>query len=414
LFQEIFEHWQSKFRAISTVDFFQLIDDKAFTFLYGEGEWMIFAKDPVFFIDDFAQQVSFIRSGDIPEIKPDLLGFISYEYGFNFDKEFPAVPNLMLPKFSFSVYREVYLYSFRLNKLYIGKRSLKSLKLNNSLNKGVFSAEKTFDTDSETSYMEKVDKIRGSIKKGDVYQVNLTRQEGWKFNGSLVEFAKKLNKENNAPFSAFISHPDYSIVSSSPEKLMRIRGDIVRSYPIKGTIQRGLSIEEDNNLKNFLLSSEKNMSELAMITDLVRNDLGMICKAGTIKVDKFPVLESFSNVHHLISEISGKLKSKLNLMEILKATFPGGSITGCPKIPSVNMIKELEVMPRNVYTGAIGWYSSDLLTLDFNIAIRTSYTAKNMLYFGVGGAVIWDSDPKDEYIETIHKGSSIVKCLKGD
>lgn len=195
---------------------------------------------------------------------------------------------------------------------------------------------------------------------------------------------------------------------------MRIRGDIVRSYPIKGTIKRGLSIEEDNDLKNFLLSSEKNMSELAMITDLVRNDLGMICKVGTIKVDKFPVLESFSNVHHLISEISGKLKSKLNLMEILKATFPGGSITGCPKIPSVNMIKELEVMPRNVYTGSIGWYSSDLLTLDFNIAIRTSYIVKDMLYFGVGGAVIWDSDPKDEYIETIHKGSSIVKCLKGD
>lgn len=411
--QEIFENWKSKFKVISTSDFFDIVDDKAFAFFYGEGEWTIFAKDPVYFIDDFAEQIVFIRSGDIPDIKPDLLGFISYEYGYNFDREYPTVPKLLLPKFSFAVYREIYLYNSRLNKIYIGKRSLKSLKLENSLEKGSFNSSKEYDTDSQSTYEQKVDKIRQEIKKGEVYQVNLTRQEAWRYSGSLKEFALRLNNVNDAPFSALISHPDYTIISSSPEKLIRVRGNIIRSYPIKGTVKRGKSTEEDNRLKNFLTGSEKNLTELAMITDLIRNDLGKICQDGTIKVDKFPVLESFANVHHLVSEISGKLKDNLNLRHILQGIFPGGSITGCPKIPSINLIKKLEEMPRNIYTGSIGWYSSDLLTSDFNIAIRTCYAVKNMIYFGVGGAVIWDSDPTDEYLETIYKGSSIVDCLTG-
>jgi para-aminobenzoate synthetase component 1 len=410
---EIFEHWVSKFKAIKSEDFFALIDKKAFIFLYGEGEWIIFAKDPVHILDDFSEKISFVRSGDIPKIKPDILGFITYEYGYNFDRYYPFVPKLLLPGFSFAVYKEIYLYNTRLNKLYIGKREMKSLGILNSLGEGEFSAEKEFDTDTKTSYCEKVDYIREQIKAGEVYQVNLTRQECWKFKGNLIEFAKSLSVNNFAPYSAFFSSENCTVISSSPEKYIRIRGDIIRSYPIKGTVKRGVSKEEDERLKSFLTGSKKNIAELAMITDLIRNDLGIVCQVGTIKVDRFKSLESFSNVHHLVSEISGRLKKDISLRNILKATFPGGSITGCPKIPSVNIISKLEELPRNIYTGSIGWYSCDLQTLDFNIAIRTCYAVGNKLYFGVGGGIIWDSEPVDEYLETVYKGSSIVKCLKG-
>ncbi len=411
---EIFEHWISKFKAIKTEDFFSLIDRKAFVFLYGEGEWIIFAKDPVHVLDDFSEKISFVRSGDIPTIKPDILGFITYEYGYNFDKFYPKVPKLLLPGFSFAVYKEIYLYNTRLNKLYIGKREMKSLEILNSLGEGNFSAKKEFDTDTKEKYCDKVNYIREEIKKGEVYQVNLTRQEGWSYKGSLKEFAFQLSKGNYAPYSAFLSSENHTIISSSPEKYIRIRGDIIRSYPIKGTVKRGASTEEDERLKRFLEGSKKNIAELAMITDLIRNDLGIVCEKGTIKVDKFKSLESFSNVHHLVSEISGRLKKNISLRKILKATFPGGSITGCPKIPSMNIISKLEELPRNIYTGSIGWYSADLLTLDFNIAIRTCYAVDSMIYFGVGGGIIWDSEPLDEYLETVHKGSSIVKCLTGN
>jgi para-aminobenzoate synthetase component 1 len=167
----------------------------------------------------------------------------------------------------------------------------------------------------------------------------------------------------------------------------------------------------DGLLKRNLLSSPKERAELAMITDLMRNDLTRVCQIPSVRVETFPRLESYANVHHLVADISGSLVPGLTLEALFSALFPGGSVTGCPKRTAMRLIRELEAHPRMVYTGALGWFSHDLAQADFSIAIRTAWTSPSDLLFGVGGGVVWDSDPAAEYQETVHKGSSIVRCL---
>ena len=168
---------------------------------------------------------------------------------------------------------------------------------------------------------------------------------------------------------------------------------------------------EDERVAEELLSSPKNRAELAMITDLLRNDLTRVCRVPSVRVDAFATLETYANVHHLVSTVSGETRADLSLTKLLQGVFPGGSITGCPKLAAMRLIRELEEVPRLVYTGALGWFAHDMSQLDFNIPIRTVWAAEHELYLGVGGAVVWDSDPQEEYLETVHKGRSIVECL---
>jgi para-aminobenzoate synthetase component 1 len=168
---------------------------------------------------------------------------------------------------------------------------------------------------------------------------------------------------------------------------------------------------EDALLKRNLMSSPKDRAELAMITDLMRNDLTRLCQIPSVTVEAFPRLESYANVHHLVADVSGELVPGLTLEGLFAALFPGGSVTGCPKLTAMKLIRELEPGPRMAYTGALGWFSWDLAQADFNIAIRTAWASATELLFGVGGGVVWDSDPLEEYRETVHKGSSLVRCL---
>jgi len=148
-----------------------------------------------------------------------------------------------------------------------------------------------------------------------------------------------------------------------------------------------------------------------MITDLMRNDLTRVCQIPSVRVEAFPRLETYPNVHHLVADVSGELMPGLALEGLFAALFPGGSVTGCPKLTAMRLIRELEGHPRMVYTGALGWFSHDLEQADFSIAIRTAWASEGDLLFGVGGGVVWDSDPQAEYWETVHKGSSIIRCL---
>jgi para-aminobenzoate synthetase component 1 len=223
----------------------------------------------------------------------------------------------------------------------------------------------------------------------------------------------KLYNENPAPFFAFINAGDHQIVSTSPERFLNMRGNYVETRPIKGTKPRGKTLEDDEKFRLQLVNSKKDEAELSMIVDLMRNDIGKVCEATSVRVKEHKRLEAYENVYHLVSIVEGKLKKTCDETDLLKATFPGGSITGCPKIRAMEIIDELEPNRRHVYTGSIG-YISFHRNMDLSIAIRTAIIHNNRIYFAFGGGVVYDSDPLDEYIETLHKGRTIMETLKNE
>jgi para-aminobenzoate synthetase component 1 len=200
------------------------------------------------------------------------------------------------------------------------------------------------------------------------------------------------------------------VVSASPERFLRIRGDRVETRPIKGTRPRGKTPEEDAALANQLKTSTKDRAENIMIVDLERNDLGRVCHYGTVNVTELAILEVFPTVFHLTSTVEGRLRKGKNCIDLLKATFPGGSITGAPKVRAMEIIDELEPSRRSAYTGSIGYLSFNG-DIDLNIAIRTFLVKGNKAYFQVGGAVVYDSDPEAEYQETLDKGRALIDAL---
>jgi len=414
--QVVSESWRAESRTLSALDFFAELPRQPFAFLYGEGRWILLAEDPVAVLDSpCPERFSFQRRGTQPRILPDLVGHIAYEYGYGLDPSLPAAPphGDPLPDFRMTLYRKARLFNCREELLYTVERELErelSPHLH-ALGKGDFEARKLEDSESPESYQAKVARVREEIAKGNVYQVNLTRQERWSHSGDLSAFAKRLFEINPAPYSALIADPEWTIISSSPESFLRIEEGRIRTRPIKGTAPRGRSPEEDLRLSAELLASPKNRSELAMIVDLLRNDLTRICTTPSVCVGGFPLLESYANVHHLVAEVAGTLLPNIGMAELLRAVFPGGSVTGCPKLSAMALIRELEPWPRRVYTGALGWCRADLSQAEFAIPIRTAWAARGELNFGVGGAVVWDSDPREEYEETLHKGRSLVQCL---
>lgn len=419
--KEISENWSIYYRSLSTSDFFNMVCNKAFAFLYGDGldsRWLILGSQPLLSFNKIDYPLITIkRYGNLPPIFPDFIGYISYENNIWYSsfirqhqKSLFSFPDCYLV-----IYKNIYLYDKWTETLYQGERStveqIQSFDNQISLSKKDFSAYKVWSSDTKKQYEEKIMYIRQQIAIGNVYQVNLTRQECWHFNGNVKQFAQRLFDINPAPFSAMIMDKNFSIVSSSPERFFKISDGKILTSPIKGTSARGSTYEEDLKFRQLLVNSIKDRSELAMIVDLLRNDITKVCQLPSVNVDNFPRLETYANVHHLVADISGKLLPNLSIASLFAAIFPGGSITGCPKLAAMSLIRELECGPRMIYTGALGWFSYDLQQADFNIPIRTVWLSDNILLFGVGGGIVWDSNPASEYQETIDKGKSIVKCL---
>lgn len=265
----------------------------------------------------------------------------------------------------------------------------------------------------QDSYVHAIEKIREYIASGHVYQVNMSQRFETGFSGSPFSLFKRLYNENPAPFFAYINAGDHQIVSTSPERFLKLNDRNIETRPIKGTKPRGRDEKEDIEYRSLLENSRKDEAELSMIVDLMRNDIGKVCEASSVKVKEHKRIEAYENVYHLVSIIEGLLKKGSGPVDLLRATFPGGSITGCPKIRSMEIIDELEPNRRHVYTGSIG-YISFHGTMDLSIAIRTALIYRNRIYFGVGGGVVYDSDPVDEYKETLHKGKTIMESLAHD
>ncbi|MCG8470642.1 MAG: aminodeoxychorismate synthase component I [Desulfobacterales bacterium] len=261
-------------------------------------------------------------------------------------------------------------------------------------------------------YMETIERIKEYIRAGDIYQVNMSQRFEGAFSGDPYALFLSLFEDNPAPFFAFVQAGDHQVVSTSPERFIRLDGKRVETRPIKGTRPRGKEDSEDLFLKHDLETSYKDDAELSMIVDLMRNDIGRVCRAGSVHVSEHKRVEAYKNVFHLVSVVTGELDETADAVDLLRATFPGGSITGCPKIRSMEIIDELETDRRHIYTGSIG-YLSFHGTMDLSIAIRTATVAGGRAFFSVGGGVVYDSDPADEYEETLDKSATLMRALSG-
>jgi len=259
-------------------------------------------------------------------------------------------------------------------------------------------------------YVEAVNKVKEHIALGDVYQVNLSQRFVYEDDRSPFDVYESLKTISPAPFSCFLNYADFHVLSSSPESFLKIDHRQVETRPVKGTRPRGKTDTDDIRMKNDLLKSAKDRAELLMITDLERNDLGRVCKYGSINPKALFELETYSNVFHLVSSILGELAEDKSHVDCLKACFPGGSITGAPKIRSMEIIEGLERCRRKIYTGSIGYFGFNQQS-EFNIAIRTIIHKDGKYYFSAGGGIVADSDPELEYEETLHKAKGMMEAL---
>jgi len=267
--------------------------------------------------------------------------------------------------------------------------------------------------ENEDKFIKGVNSSKDYIIAGDVFQVNLSRE--WQYH--LAEEIKsaviyqELKKANPAPFSALVQYEGFSIISSSPERLFSVNDRIVQTRPIAGTHPRGEG-DEDEVQKEGLISHPKEIAEHVMLLDLERNDMGRICQYGSVFVNEVMTLETYPYVHHIVSNIKGKLRKDITIKDLVRALFPGGTITGCPKVRCMQIISELEQMTRGAYTGSVGYISIDG-KMDFNILIRSFVHIDNVLTFRAGAGIVYDSIPERELAETQHKAAGLIKVFHG-
>ena len=260
-------------------------------------------------------------------------------------------------------------------------------------------------------YLVAVERVREYIFAGDIFQANLSQRFEAPLRESPWAFYSRLRRRNPAPFAAFLETRDASVVSASPERFLHVdRSGFVETRPVKGTRPRGVGPEHDAALGQALAESAKDRAENLMIVDLMRNDLSRVCAPGTVRVSELFSLERYATVHHLVSTVVGHLEPGYDALHLLRAAFPGGSITGAPKLRAMEIIAELEASQRGVYCGSIGYFSVTG-DLDTSIAIRTAVVRDGRVYFSAGGGIVADSDPEQEYRETLDKARALIDAL---
>ena len=264
---------------------------------------------------------------------------------------------------------------------------------------------------SESEYASKFNKIIRHIRSGDIYQLNYTHPLVSQTNADPISLFNAMRQKNEVGYSAFIEDDDWAIHSLSPEQFIVIENGVISTKPIKGTKHRSVFAYEDKELAVSLLESEKDRAENLMIVDLLRNDISKSCESGSVNVPKLFALETYSTVHHLVSTISGTLAKNKDGIDLIRECFPGGSITGAPKLRSMEIIEELEPDRRSIYCGSIAYIGFDG-NMDSSICIRTLIYSKNKIHFFVGGGIVWDSTVDAEYKECFDKASAMLKIFE--
>lgn len=369
---------------------------------------------------------------DIPDFQGGAIGFISYDCVRYFEKlPSEAVDDLETPDLYFLIFDDVVVFDHQTSKLWlithyyqeqekqIAEAKLQKMKENwtceqkivyqeNAVQKVSSQAPITFSKDS---FIKAVEDIKQYISQGDVFQVNLSVRQHFQLDSHPLKIYETLRKVNPSPYMAYLHFPEFQIVSGSPELLVKKQGRSVSTRPIAGTRSRGKNEEDDTKLANELIENEKERAEHVMLVDLERNDLGRVCEYGSVHVNEFMVIEKYSHVMHIVSNVQGKLKREANYTDIIKATFPGGTITGAPKVRTMEIIEELEPTRRGIYTGSIGWIGFDE-NMELNIVIRTLFAKDGYGYVQSGAGIVIDSNPEYEYKESLKKAKALVKAIE--
>lgn len=411
---------ESSFKVKDTGDNSIIVFNPQFIVKYEKGRSYIndevVEKDILKLLDDLLIEKKPLNTGLV--FDGGFVGYLTYDYGMeimNVKNNNPT--NVNIPDVYFAYYEDFILIDHANKCTYIcteDEKVIEKIKICSYVNVEDKNCNRVTLNSNFTreEFKERVEGVREYIRCGDTYQVNISQQFIGEGNLNPHEVYARFRKVNYGPYNAFLDLDGSYILSTSPEQFLRKRGDLITTRPIKGTVRKSLVPEENNALKEYLYSSEKCRSELLMIIDLERNDLSRICLPGTVKVESLFEVEEYATVNHLVSTIQGELLKDISFSDIIKGTFPGGSITGAPKLRSMEVIDELENVSRGIYTGSIGYISNNG-NFDLNIAIRTAVINDRGVYYNVGGGIVWDSDPEDEYEETLHKGRAIYKALTG-
>ena len=374
-----------------------------------------------------------IKKYHIPKIHglPPFQGGIVGYWGYDLVRHIEVIPSkanddLDIPEMYLGFYDWVLAYDNALNKLFLlstglpeitqqraGIRSneildrLSNFKLPSKNNKVSFNSKVNLESNfTYEQYVSAIAKIKNYLESGDSYQVNLSQRLSSEYTGDPWELYLVLRETNPSPFGAYLDFPEVKILSCSPEEFITLDDRRVRIRPIKGTRPLGSNHYETSMYSKDLISSEKERAENLMIVDLVRNDLGKICKIGTVNVPDLFLIEKHPSVIHLVSTVEGELLKTATPVDLMKACFPCGSVTGAPKLRSMEIIEELEPVRRNIYCGSIGYIALDG-DMGTNVAIRTVCVTGGNLHIQLGGAIVFDSDPDQEYLETFQKGAGI-------
>lgn len=400
----------------------------------GLGQWSFFGADPFAVVSNpegdglahlrevMAPYTRAVESTSIPFVG-GAVGFISYDYGRRIE-DLPCIAkdDRSLPDLHFGLYDGIAALHHDTGVLHLialGIRDDADLVLR-ELAQIVEGAKSQLPAACQLgkwewnmtrdAFEQKVAQVRDYIASGDVYQVNLSQRARCPFKGAPLALFQALRAGNPAPFSAYIDTGDLQVFSTSPEQFLRKRGRSVETRPIKGTRPRGADAAEDARNAEALRLSEKERAELLMIVDLERNDLGRVAEYGSVQVEGLYHLEHYKRVMHQTAQVKAQLAQQYDVFDCIRALFPGGSITGAPKVRAMEIIEELEPTRRGVYCGSIGYIGFDG-NAELNIAIRSLHLKNGYLDYQVGGGIVWDSDPASEYQETLDKGRAIRETL---
>ena len=379
-------------------------------------------------VDQLVAETQFPHIQDLPDFQGGAAGFITYDYARQIealpsdtedDLEIPDLYFYLLDQWAVLDIEKELVHLMHLPGAEVDLQ-MESERWQKAAERGI--ASRVFSPGAATEVMEDnaelhvsmtgpvfeeaVARVQLYISQGDVFQVNLSVRQSKALSVSPVTYYEALRSFNPSPYMAYIQSPEFAVVSGSPELLVKKKGDELSTRPIAGTRPRGKDEAEDEFLAKELIDNEKERAEHVMLVDLERNDLGRVSAYGSVEVNEFMVIEKYSHVMHIVSNVRGTLAENTSNAEVVRAVFPGGTITGAPKIRTMEIIEELEPVRRGLYTGSIGWlgYTGDL---EFNIVIRTAFVKDGMAHIQAGAGIVIDSVPENEYIESLNKAKAL-------
>lgn len=397
----------------------------------GLGEWSFFGAEPIEIVAachlselrDVMRRFRLSARAEIPFIG-GAVGYLAYDYGRRIETlPETAIDDRGIPDMHFGVYDGVAAYHHKSGNLYLVAHGFKepAADIVDRLRGWIGAAEEKLSVPtalgpwqwnlSSGEFADAVERVREYISQGDVYQVNLSRRARCTFSGDALALYSALRRGNPAPYSAYLSTGQFEFISTSPEQFLRKQGSQLVTRPIKGTRPRSGDPVKDRASEEELRASVKDRAELLMIVDLERNDLGRVAEFGSVRVEGLYQLEHYQSVIHQTAQVKARLAKGQDIYSALTALFPGGSITGAPKVRAMEIIEELEPTRRGAYCGSLGYigFNEDA---EFNIAIRSLHLKDGWLDYQVGGGIVWDSEAESEYQETVDKARAICETLE--